>query len=67
MAETQETDIFEGYLTREELAEKLGVKSETVARWSTQGMGPEFVKVGRRAYYHESTVREWLKTRAFRA
>ena len=34
MTEQQETDIFEGYLSREQLAEKLGVTTNTVARWS---------------------------------
>ncbi|WP_210877234.1 helix-turn-helix transcriptional regulator [Roseovarius autotrophicus] len=66
MAETRDSDIFEGYLTREELAEKLGVQPQTIAKWSTYGIGPEFVKVGRRVYYHEQTVREWLKTRVVR-
>ena len=66
MAEQQETDIFAGYLTREQLAEKLGVTKDTVARWSTQGIGPDLIKVGRKAYYHEDAVREWLKTRVVR-
>ena len=66
MAETQEADLFEGYITREDLAAKLGVQPDTLARWSTQGIGPEFVKIGRRVFYDESTVREWLKTRVIK-
>ncbi|MBC7138675.1 MAG: helix-turn-helix domain-containing protein [Defluviimonas sp.] len=61
-----ETDIFERYLTREQLAEKLGVTPHTVARWSTQGIGPDLIKIGRRAFYHEDAIRAWLKTRVVR-
>jgi len=66
MAEKQETDIFEGYLTREQLAAKLGVTRDTVARWSTQGIGPDLIRVGRKVFYHEDAVRDWLKTRVVR-
>ena len=66
MAEQQKTGIFEGYLTREQLAEKLGVTRATVARWSTQGIGPDLIKVGRKVFYHEDAIRDWLKTRVVR-
>ncbi|MFD1511191.1 helix-turn-helix transcriptional regulator [Lacimonas salitolerans] len=66
MAEQQETDILAGYLTREQLAEKLGVTKDTVARWSTQGIGPDLIKVGRKVFYSEEAIREWLKTRVVR-
>lgn len=66
MAEQQEADIFDGYLSREQLAEKLGITTDTVARWSTQGIGPDLIKVGRKVFYHEDAIREWLKTRVVR-
>lgn len=66
MAEQQDTDIFAGYLTREQLAEKLGVTTDTVARWSSQGIGPDLIKVGRKVFYSEEAIRAWLKTRVVR-
>lgn len=66
MAEQHEADIFAGYLTREQLAEKLGVTTDTIARWSTQGIGPDLIKVGRKVFYSEEAIREWLKTRVVR-
>lgn len=65
MAEQQD-EIFEGWLTREALAEKLGVTPDTLARWSTQQTGPELIKVGRKVFYSQEAVREWLKTRVVR-
>lgn len=59
-------DLFSGWLTREQLAARLGVSVATLARWSTQQTGPDLIKIGRRAYYSENTVREWLKTRVVR-
>lgn len=66
MAEQHDADIFEEYLTREQLADKLGVTRDTVARWSTQGIGPDLIKVGRKVFYHEHAIRDWLKTRVVR-
>jgi predicted DNA-binding transcriptional regulator AlpA len=36
------------YLTRRQVAERLGVSEGTLANWSTQGKGPKCVRLGAR-------------------
>ena len=51
------------WLSREELAEELGVAPSTLGRWATERRGPPLVKVGRRVFYRRSSVRKWLVKR----
>ena len=51
------------WLSREELAEELGVAPSTLGRWATERRGPPLVKVGRRVFYRRSAVRKWLAER----
>src|SRR5262245_41221509 len=32
----------------------------TLERWRTQGSGPSYVKVGRKVFYRDSAVDQWL-------
>lgn len=47
-------------LTREELAELLGVKMQTLAAWAVSGRGPRFTKRRHRAIYRRADVAAWL-------
>ena len=51
------------WLSREELAEELGVAPGTLAKWATERRGPPLVKVGRRVFYRRAAVRKWLAER----
>jgi Helix-turn-helix domain len=61
--DTQNTALLD---TRD-LAERLtppsgnGPSSRTLERWRSEGSGPAFVKVGRRALYRETDVEQWLE------
>lgn len=46
-----------------ELAHHLGVSVETVRWWRKQGTGPRAIKVGRRVFYSDRDVRQWLNKR----
>lgn len=46
-----------------ELAHHLGVSVETVRWWRKQGTGPRAIKVGRRVFYSDHDVRQWLNKR----
>ncbi|MCA3585840.1 MAG: transcriptional regulator, partial [Methylocystis sp.] len=43
--------LFEGLVTRDELARHLGISTDTLARWEGRGTGPTSIKVGRRVLY----------------
>lgn len=52
------------YITPEQLEQWLGIKKTTLANWRYRGVGPEFIKAGRRVLYDTDTVTSWLKANA---
>lgn len=49
-------------LTREEAAAYLRVSVSSLAHWSTSGLGPVFVRLGRRAWYRQSVLDTWIES-----
>lgn len=43
-------------MTSDQVAERLGVQSQTVRAWRLRGAGPRFMKVGRRVVYRSADV-----------
>ena len=54
--------LFEGLVTRDDLARHLGISTDTLARWEGRGTGPTSIKVGRRVLYRAATVNAWLRS-----
>lgn len=46
--------------SREELAEVLGIRPQTLAAWVCRGRGPRFIKRRRRVFYRREDVASWL-------
>ena len=46
-----------------EAATRLGVRTQTLARWRVEGRGPRFIKVGRAVRYRESDLERWIEER----
>lgn len=42
------------------LPQYLGVSLPTLERWRMQGIGPKFIKAGRRVFYRVNDVRTWI-------
>lgn len=55
--------VVSDLLTEEETAVVLRVSRKTLERWRSVGGGPRFVKVGRRVYYRQPTLEEYLTAR----
>lgn len=53
--------LLDGWMSRAELAEELGVCVDTLMRWERRRYGPKCVKAGRKALYKRSTVLAWLE------
>lgn len=51
------------WISREDLAEELMVKPDTLARWEARREGPPCMRLGRKVYYRQSSVRDWLLSR----
>jgi len=47
------------WLTRKELAARLGVPEKTPAQWATKGTGPRYARFGRHIRYRLSDVMAW--------
>jgi DNA-binding transcriptional MerR regulator len=52
------------WLTPSEVADRLGVKTATLAAWRRSGVGPRAVALGARQYvrYHLDDLRSWEET-----
>jgi len=55
--------LLADWISREDLAEELSVKPDTLARWEARREGPPCMRLGRKVYYRQSSVRAWLLSR----
>ena len=53
--------LLQGWISRPELANELGVCVETLRRWADARKGPAFVRAGRKILYRRSAVLDWLE------
>ena len=51
------------WISRQELAERLGVPVKTPAEWATKGTGPRYAKFGRHVRYRLGDVIDWEQRR----
>ena len=56
-------NLLADWISREDLAEELMVKPDTLARWEAKREGPPCMRIGRKVYYRQSSVRDWLLSR----
>ena len=56
-------NIHERWLSRGELADRLGLPVKTLARWASKGTGPLYARMGRHVRYRLSDVLEWEAAR----
>lgn len=49
-----------GLLNEEDMANALGLTTNTLRMWRCEGKGPAFVKVGKSVFYRLVDVAEWL-------
>lgn len=54
-------------LTPKQLAVKLGLHENTLAKWRLYGGGPAYIKIQRHVRYAESNVETWLNERTFQS
>lgn len=51
------------WLSRRELADRLGLPVKTLARWASNGTGPPYARMGRHVRYRISDVIDWETAR----
>ena len=60
-------NLLEGMVSRQDLAQQLGLSVDTLRRWETEGDGPASIRVGRRVLYRVTVVNAWLRARERKA
>ncbi|HEY8125385.1 MAG TPA: helix-turn-helix domain-containing protein [Methylocystis sp.] len=61
--QAQNAGLKVSLLTSKEVAARLRVSPQTLAKWRVNGEGPTFLKVGFRVFYDEAVVADWLAKR----
>jgi hypothetical protein len=56
-----QTDILKDYISRDDLADKLGKSTKTLIRWELDGKGPPVTRIGRDVLYSIPSFEKWLK------
>lgn len=56
-------NVLLDWISRDDLAEQLGVKVDTLRRWDARRLGPPHAKIGARVMYRREAVRAWLVSR----
>ena len=56
--------LQKSYFTDVEVAEYLGIQSQTLRKWRAQGQGPKYVPLGRSIRYRLADVDAWLESHA---
>jgi hypothetical protein len=59
-APARSQNLLAGWVSRQKLANELGVTVDTLGRWQRQRSGPACIKAGRKVFYQRSTVDNWL-------
>ena len=47
-------------LLEEDVANAIGVTTQTLATWRCEGYGPDYVKLGKQVFYRRETLRAWV-------
>ncbi len=53
-------------LTPKEASQMLKVSIHTLAKWRSQGQGPDYVKTGKSVKYSQDTVNAWIANRTIK-
>ena len=56
---TMSNNIDDRWLSRQELADRIGLPVKTLAQWASKGTGPRYARMGRHVRYRVSDIVEW--------
>jgi predicted DNA-binding transcriptional regulator AlpA len=60
---TEPLSLLSDWISREHLAEDLMLTPDTLSRWEARREGPPCMRIGRKVFYHRSSVEQWLLNR----
>lgn len=60
-AQSVELSRYRDLLTQKELSERIDTKESTLAQWRYLGRGPKFVRLGRKIFYREQDIADFIE------
>jgi hypothetical protein len=54
--------LLAGYYPEDDAAKELRQTTRTLRLWRQQGIGPAWVKIGRRVFYAEAALLAWIRS-----
>ena len=57
----QPLNLLADWISREQLAQELGLTSDTLARWEARRLGPPCTRIGRKTLYRRASVHDWIR------
>ena len=60
-AKEEPLNLLADWISRERLAEALGLTTDTLSRWEARRHGPPCTRIGRKTFYRRVAVQEWIR------
>lgn len=54
-------NLLADWISRAQLARELGLTSDTLARWEARRQGPPCTRIGRKTFYRQASVQDWIR------
>ncbi len=54
-------NLLADWISRDQLAQELGLKPDTLARWEARRQGPPCTRLGRKTLYRRAAVQDWIR------
>ena len=60
-AEHAPLNLLADWITREHLAQELGLTADTLTRWEARRQGPPCTRIGRKSLYRRASIQDWIR------
>ena len=60
-AEHEPLNLLADWISRDQLAQELGLTSDTLYRWEARRLGPPCTRIGRKTLYRRASVQDWIR------
>ena len=54
--------LLDDWMSRQELANELGVSVRTLQQWQLERIGPPMIRLKKKTFYRREAVLEWLRS-----
>lgn len=55
-------NLLADWISRDQLAQQLGLTPDTLARWESRRQGPPCTRIGRKTLYRRAAIQDWIRS-----